>query len=86
MVRDLVEERLEGPRLGVFEVFGMVSKGSMRFLGTQEAMAYVDANAEGDVMRLAENVAVNRHFPVRVFSTVEAAEHWLLHDYHPGAA
>ena len=76
--RVLVEERLEGPRLGTIEVFGMVSKGSARFQRTLEAMAYVDLNAEGDVMRFAEDVAVNRGFPVKVFPTVAAAEEWLL--------
>ena len=76
--RVLIEERLEGPRLGTIEVFGMVSKGSARFQGTLEAMAYVDLNAEGDVMRFAEDVAVNRGFPVRVFPTVAAAEERLL--------
>jgi len=76
--RVLIEERLEGPRLGTIEVFGMVSKGSARFQGTLEAMAYVDLNAEGDVMRFAEDVAVNRGFPVKVFPTVVAAEEWLL--------
>ena len=76
--RVLIEERLEGPRLGTIEVFGMVSKGSARFQGTLEAMAYVDLNAEGDVMRFAEDVAVNRGFPVKVFPTLAAAEEWLL--------
>jgi hypothetical protein len=76
--RVLIEERLEGPRLGTVEVFGMVSKGSARFQRTLEAMAYVDLNAEGDVMRFAEDVAVNRGFPVKVFPTVAAAEEWLL--------
>src|ERR1700726_1966974 len=76
--RVLIEERLEGPRLGTIEVFGMVSKGSARFQGTLEAMAYVDLNAEGDVMRFAEDVAVNRGFPVKVFPTVAAAEEWLV--------
>ena len=76
--RVLIEERLEGPRLGTIEVFGMVSKGSARFQRTLEAMACVDLNAEGDVMRFAEDVAVNRGFPVKVFPTVAAAEEWLL--------
>ena len=76
--RVLIEERLEGPRLGTIEVFGMVSQGSARFQRTLEAKAYVDLNAEGDVMRFAENVAVNRGFPVKVFQTVAAAEEWLL--------
>lgn len=76
--RVLIEERLDGPRLGTIEVFGMVSKGSARFQRTLEAMAYVDLNAEGDVMRFAEDVAVNRGFPVKIFPTVAAAEEWLL--------
>ena len=80
-LRVLIEERLEGPRLGTIEVFGMVSKGSVRFQRSLEAMAYVDLNAEGDVMRFAEDVAVNRGFPVKVFPTVAAAEKWLLQEY-----
>jgi hypothetical protein len=41
-------------------------------------MAYVDVNApSGEMMQFAENVAVNRAFPVRVFPTVLAAERWL---------
>jgi hypothetical protein len=76
--RVLIEERLEGPRLGTIGVFGMVSKGSARFQRTLEAMAYVDLNAEGDVMRFAEDVAVNRGFPVKVCPTGAAAEEWLL--------
>ena len=58
--RVLVEERLEGPRLGTLQVFGLVSKGSERLRGVLQAMAYVDVNATGDLMGFAENVAVNR--------------------------
>jgi hypothetical protein len=75
--RVLIEEHLEGPRLGMMEVFGLVSRGSVRYHRALEAMAYVDANAEGDVMRFAEDVAVNRGFPVKIFPTVAAAEQWL---------
>jgi hypothetical protein len=76
--RVLVEERLEGPRLGTLEVFEMVAAGSTRFLRTLQAMAYVDVNAASpDMMRFAENVAVNRAFPVRAFTSVAAAEKWL---------
>jgi|SRR5215831_3079052 len=75
--RVLIEERLEGARLGMIEVFGMVSRGCVHFQRTLEAMAYVDINAKGDVMGFAEDVAVNRGFPVRVFPTVAAAEEWL---------
>jgi hypothetical protein len=76
--RVLIEERLEGPRLGTLEVFEMVAAGSERFLRTLKAMAYVDVNARSaEMTRFAENVAVNRGFPVKVFHTVAAAEHWL---------
>jgi hypothetical protein len=76
--RVLIEERLEGPRLGTMEVFTMVSAGSKRYQGMLEALAFVDLNAEGGVMRFAEDVAVNRGIPVRVFRTVDGAEKWLL--------
>jgi hypothetical protein len=75
--RVLVEERLTGPRLGTVEVFTLVSAGSMRFMGALQSMAYVDVNGMGATMDFAENVAVNRAFPVRVFANVTAAEKWL---------
>jgi hypothetical protein len=76
--RVLIEERLEGPRLGTLDVFEIVSRGSTQFLGSIKAMAYVDVNAPSrEMMQFAENVAVNRAFPVRVFPTVTAAERWL---------
>lgn len=76
--RMLIEERLEGPRLGTMEVFTMVTAGAKRYHGMLEALAFVDLNAEGGVMRFAEDVAVNRGIPVRVFRTVDGAEKWLL--------
>jgi len=75
----LVEERLEGPRLGTFDVFSMVSEGAKRFLGTFHAMAYVDVNGDSSLMQFAENVAVNRGIPIQIFSNVPDAEKWLLH-------
>ena len=89
--RVLIEERLEGPRLGTLDVFEMVATGSTRFLRTLKAMAYVDVNAPTqEMMQFAENVAVNRAFPVKVFPTVTAAERWLQaehrHSISPGAA
>jgi len=83
--RVLVEERLEGPRLGTLQVFSLVSKGSERFRGVLQAMAYVDVNAAGDLMRFAENVAVNRAIPVRVFAGVAAAQEWLREAQPRGA-
>lgn len=84
--RVLIEERLEGPRLSAFEVFAIVSKGCAGFQRTLEAMAYVDVNAEGDLMRFAGDMAVTRGVPVRVFPTVAAAEQWLLQKIPPSPA
>jgi hypothetical protein len=75
--RVLIEERLEGPRLNTTEVFQIAAEGSSRAQGLVEAIAYVDVNAEGDLMKFAETVAINRLLPVRVFSAVSDAEEWL---------
>ncbi len=76
--RVLIEERLEGPRLDTLDVFQTASEGSRRALGNFGAIAYVDVNAEGDLMKFAETVAANRFLPVKVFSSVRDAEKWLL--------
>lgn len=83
--RVLIEERLEGPRLGTMDVFQIASEGSARVPGNFEAIAYVDVNAEGDLMKFAETVATNRFVPVKVFDTVSEAERWLLGDDHGSA-
>jgi hypothetical protein len=83
--RVLIEERLQGPRLGTLDVFSLAAGGSMRYMGALKSLAYVDVNASGDTMQFAENVAVNRGFPVRVFTTVEAAEKWLLGEHQRAA-
>jgi hypothetical protein len=75
--RLLIEERLEGPRLNTREVFEIVSQESRSALGFFKAIAHVDINAEGDLMKFAENVAVNRAIPVRNFSTLAEARQWL---------
>jgi hypothetical protein len=76
--RVLIEERLDGPRLETIDVFEIVQRGSDRAPGGLAAIAYVDVNARGDLMRFAETVAVNRGLPVAVFATVADAEKWLL--------
>jgi hypothetical protein len=60
--------------MGVFQI---ASEGSSRARGCFEAIAYVDVNAEGELMKFAETVAVNRGLPVTVFSSVSDAEKWL---------
>ena len=76
--RVLIEERLEGPRLGMIDVFDIASGGNNRLCRKLEALACVDVNRKGDSMRFAETVAVNRSVPMNVFSTVAEAEKWLL--------
>ena len=84
--RLLLEEHLEGPRLGLMDVFTIASEGSTQVSGMFKAVAYVDANAQGDLMQFAETVAVNRRVPVAVFSNVEDAEQWLLNERRPDPA
>jgi len=83
--RLLIEERLEGPRLGTMDVYRIATEGSGRALGNFQAIAYVDVNAEGDLMQFAEDVAVNRFLPVKVFPSVSDAEKWLLGKARGGA-
>jgi len=74
----LIEERLEGPRLSTADVFQIIAEESKQPRANFAAIAYVDVNAEGDLMKFAETVAVNRGFPVRVFSSIRDAKKWLL--------
>jgi len=74
----LIEERLEGPRIDTINVFQIASEGSRQAMGFYKAIAYVDVNAEGELMKFAETVAVNRSLPVRLFSSVADAERWLV--------
>jgi hypothetical protein len=82
--RVLIEERLDGPRLGTLDVFEIASEESSKAEGLLKAIAYVDVNAEGNLMQFAETVAVNRGLPVVVFSTVADAEKWLLSEDRGG--
>ena len=83
--RVLIEERLEGPRLGTLDVFAIASGGSSPALRMLKAIAYVDVNAESDLMQFAETVAVNRALPVTIFSSVADAEKWLVDEDRGGA-
>ena len=74
----LIEERLDGPRLGISSVFGIASEESLQALGYFTAVAYVDANiGDNDLMKFAETVARNRALPAKVFFSVGDAEKWL---------
>jgi hypothetical protein len=76
--RLLIEERLEGPRLGTFPVYKVVTEGSERARGLLRSIAYVDVHAQGPLMQFAETVAVNRGLPLAIFPSVEQARQWLL--------
>ena len=75
--RVLIDERLEGPRLGADDVFVVASEGAMSAMGVFQAIAYVDEQM-GDMSQFAETVAINRGMPVKAFLDVAAAEQWLL--------
>ena len=73
----LIEEHLRGQRLDAFEVFRVACDGVDHVGNQLRAIAYVDANARGDLMRFAETVAVNRGLNVAVFPSVGDAQAWL---------
>ena len=75
--RVLIEEDLEGPRLGMMDVFEIASTGQNKGAARLPVIAYVDVNADSASMKFAEDVAVNRGIGVRVFSSTAAAAHWL---------
>ena len=70
----LIEERLDGPRLGTIDVFDIASKRADDMRGVQMPIAYVDMNAAGDLMAFAEMVAKNHGSMVKVFTTLAEAE------------
>jgi hypothetical protein len=73
----LIEERLEGRRLETWDVYQIASDASTPARGLFRAVAYVDVNAGGELMRFAETVANNRGVPMRLFATVAEAEAWI---------
>lgn len=75
--RVLIEEHLIGRRLETWDVYRLISESGARNLARLEAVAYVDVNAEGELMKFAETVASNRGLPMTVFATVPEAENWL---------
>lgn len=75
--RILIEERLEGPRLPIIDIFKLAEEASSRARGVFKVIAYVDVNAVGSTMKFAEDACVNRALPLNVFPTVSDAEKWL---------
>jgi hypothetical protein len=75
--RVLIEEHLDGPRLGTSDVFDIVEQFVKRAFGKISAVAYVHVNAQSTSMKFAEDVAVNRGLRTGFFPTVASAEAWL---------
>jgi hypothetical protein len=73
----LIEEKLSGRRLETWDVYQIASDGSAHARGMFHALAYVDVNAGGELMKFAETVANNRGVPMSVFGSVQEAEAWL---------
>jgi hypothetical protein len=73
----LLEENLTGRRLETWDVYQIASETSAHASGMFRAIAYVDVNAAGELMKFAETVANNRGMPLSVFKTVAEAEQWL---------
>ena len=73
----LIEERLTGRRLETWDVYQIASDNSALARGVFRAIAYVDVNGGGDLMKFAETVANNRGVPMNLFATVADAEAWL---------
>lgn len=74
----LIEERLDGPRLSIMDLFEIIQDITNRARGIYKAIVYVDVNAEGDSMKFAEDACVNRALPLAIFPTVPEAEEWLI--------
>jgi hypothetical protein len=73
----LIEAHLKGPRLALWDIFEIATQHSRHDIGRFDSIAYVDPNAPGELLTFVQNVTCNRGLPLRVFTTVEAAEQWL---------
>lgn len=73
----LIEERLDGPRLSIMDLFEIIQDITTRARGIYRAIVYVDINAEGDSLKFAEDACVNRALPLAIFPTVPEAEEWI---------
>ena len=73
----LIEENLTGRRLETWDVYQIAADASAQARGVFRAVAYVDVNAHGELMKFAETVANNRGVPMTLFATVAEAERWL---------
>lgn len=73
----LIEARLEGPRLALWDIFEIAAEHSRQDMGLFKAIAYVDVKAPDFLLTFIQNVTGNRGLPLRIFSSLAAAEQWL---------
>lgn len=76
----LIVVDLEGPGIGMLEVYKVIAATVDSAVGLGMHVGYVDLNplhTEANML-LAENVAMTRGIPVRTFRDVERAREWLL--------
>jgi hypothetical protein len=73
----LIESRLEGPRLALWDIFEIAAEHSKAYRGFFDAIAYVGIGAPGPLLTFIQNVSRNRGLPLQVFESVPEAEQWL---------
>jgi hypothetical protein len=75
-----IEENLQGPGLGMGNVFEVITKASANVWPALLRIAFVDMNPGHDpkAMGFAETVASNRGVSVRVFGDLGEARQWLV--------
>jgi hypothetical protein len=73
----LIEEHLEGKKIGTTDIYGVAEKATKYFFGFFKAIAYAIVPADKETINFIENLCVNRSLPLHAFKTVEEAEQWL---------
>jgi hypothetical protein len=75
----LIEENLEGPRMGAGELLGIIHELYAEFRSAIRVAAMVDVNPlrSDENMHFVEDASVNRGAGVAAFPTVEKAEAWI---------
>lgn len=73
----LIEARLQGARLPLWDIFEIAAEHSKLDMGIFRSIAYVDTRAPAALLTFIQHVTGNRGLPLRVFNSVAAAEQWL---------
>jgi hypothetical protein len=76
--RVLIEDRLEGPSLGMLDMVHVAFEGSKKARGIMREIAVVDNVSGSHLTKFAANLASSRGLNVKVFDGVAEAEVWLM--------